>query len=443
LASYLAQFYPIVYADFEISIGTPNSPSQIRRFERKVREYFADQECDILAISCWTSLSFQSTMVVARIFREMYPDRLIVVGGYHPTAVPDDFLSPDNLIDYVIGGEGEHALKEIAEAYTISGRPDKTTIVKSPPFGLDSFVGYNWEIVDNFARTHLPDGVPSLFMYVSRGCPFACSFCMEPLKDRTWRAFSPEKSIEEVVYAVKRFGAGAVAISDACFGMRSAWRKEFLRRLVDLNPDFWVVVETRPEYLDEEDVKLLSQLRIEIQLGIESCSTDMLCLMKKTRVPDKFLNRFRETSHMLSDYGVLHRANLIMNYPGETRQTLDETFGFIDSELRRENTYLMWALARYMHFPGCELYSHMSRYERDYGSQFLCDEWWKKPEDQYDNTVNTVPSADLAGENVDRWRTMFQSRHEAMKATLAPDAFSFAASKYFPEWKNDPRYSQS
>jgi radical SAM superfamily enzyme YgiQ (UPF0313 family) len=381
-------------------------------------------------------------MLVARIFREMYPDKLIVVGGYHPTAIPHDFETPDNLIDYVIRGEGEYALKGIAEAYAESGRPHQTTTVTSPPFELGSFVGYNWEIVDDFVRTHLPDGVANVFMYVSRGCPFACSFCMEPLKDRAWRAFSPEKSLEEVTNAVERFGAGAVAISDACFGMRPSWRREFLKRLADRNPRFWVVFETRPEYLDEEDVKLLSKVRVEIQLGIESCSHDMLLLMKKTRSPEKFLRRFRKTSHLLSDYGVLHRANLIMNYPGETRDTLKETFDFIDSELQRENTYLMWALSRYMHFPGCELYSQADRFERDYGSRFLCDEWWKRPEDQYDNSVNTVPSADLSGENVELWSKMFEERQERLKATLSLDAFKFAASKYFREWKNDPRYGQ-
>ncbi len=442
LASYLAQFFPITYADFEVSIGTPNSPAQLRRYERKVRQHLADNECDILAISCWTSLSFQSSIVVARIFREMYPDRLIVVGGYHPTALPQDFISPDSLFDYVILGEGEFALEEIARAYSSSGRPSQTRIVHSAPFSLDKFVGYNWEIVDQFVQAHFPDGFRNVFMYVSRGCPFACSFCMEHLKNRSWRAFSPAQSVHEVTTAVRRFNAKAVAISDACFGMRPAWRKEFLRRLIDQDTDFWIVVETRPEYLDEVDIKLLSKLKTEIQLGIESCSPEMLRIMRKTRVPEKFLAKFREVSHQLSDHGILHRANLIMNYPGETRHTLNETFAFIDNELKRRNTYLMWALARYMHFPGCELYAEADRFEREYGSQFLCGEWWKRLEDQYENTIKTVPSADLAGENGGLWMKMLQDRQEEMKAALAPFAFTFAAGKYFREWQDDPRFGR-
>ena len=57
LASYINQFFPTEYADFEISIGRPNTAIQIKRYERLVREFLANQEFDILAISCWTSLS--------------------------------------------------------------------------------------------------------------------------------------------------------------------------------------------------------------------------------------------------------------------------------------------------------------------------------------------------------------------------------------------------
>ncbi|NIP42840.1 MAG: cobalamin B12-binding domain-containing protein, partial [candidate division Zixibacteria bacterium] len=86
LASYLAQYYPVEFADFEISIGAPNSPSQVRRFQRKVKKYLAESDFDILALSCWASLSYTATLRVARTCRELYPDKPIIVGGYHATA---------------------------------------------------------------------------------------------------------------------------------------------------------------------------------------------------------------------------------------------------------------------------------------------------------------------------------------------------------------------
>ncbi len=442
LASFLARRYPVAYADFEIDIGRPNTPTQIRRFERRVRQYLSAHEYDILALSCWTSLSYQATMTVARISRELYPDRLIVVGGYHPSAVPNDFLAPDSPIDYVITGEGELALLDIAENRLSHGHPPQPEVLPAPAFPKDKFVPYDWSIIDEFVARHFPTQVSNLYLYLSRGCPFGCSFCMEPLKERVWRAFSPEEAIRELFRAAERFHTN-VAISDACFGMRPAWRKEFLQRLVAEKPDFWVVVETRPEYLDEEDIKLLAQIKVEVQFGIESGSPEMLLIMKKTRAPEKFLQRFREVSHMLSDYGVLHRANLIFNHPGETKKTLQETFAFIDEELKRKNTYLMWACNGYMHFPGCELDWNKKYYEEKYGSKFLRPTWWYEKEDQFVNCRKFIPSHDFDESDVDLWERMLAERDEHLKSTLAPRAFKFAAYKYFLHWRNDPRFQQN
>jgi radical SAM superfamily enzyme YgiQ (UPF0313 family) len=442
LASYLAQFFPVEYADLEITIGRPNTETQIRRYRRKVRGFLAGRDFDILALSCWTSLSYQATLTTAQICRELYPDKLIVVGGYHPSARPHEFLTDDNLIDYVICGEGEIPLREIALNLEKTGRPEKTQIIKAPMFPLDHFVGYDWELVDNFVNANLKGKLANIYIYLSRGCPFGCSFCMEPLKDRTWRVFSPEQSLVQFETAVERYSSQAIAVCDACFGMRPSWRKEFLRQLAERNPDYWVVFETRPEYIDEEDAKLLSNLKVEIQFGVESCSNDMLLLMKKTRQPRKFLDKFSDVSRMLSDYGILHRANLIFNHPGETRKTLEETFAFMDKEFARNETYLIWASHGYMHFPGCELDTNMKYYEERFGSRFLCGDWWKENNDQYESSMLFVPSSDLDGDNVDLWEKMLERRKDTMKKGLAQKAFNFAAMKYFLDWQDDSRFEK-
>ena len=443
VASYLGQFFPVEYADFEITIGRANSSVQIRRYERKVREILTDRRFDILALSCWTSLSYQATLATARICRELFPDKLIVVGGYHASARPREFVTTDNVIDYVICGEGELALKEIAEGFKVAGRPSETQIIKAPLFPAEEFIRIDWNLVDDFFRAEFPQGLTNVYLYHSRGCPFGCSFCMEPLKERKWRAFSPEMAVEEMLLVGERFKPLGVAAADACFGLRSAWRKEFLKRLVEAAPKFWVVIETRPEYLDREDIELLSHLKVEVQFGVESCSPEILLLMRKTRQPRKFLDRFLETSHLLSEKGVLHRANLIFNHPGETRRTLEETFAFIDRELVYGGTSLMWAAHAYMHFPGCELDVNRQYYEEKYGTRFLKPEWWKGTDDQYEASMDCDPSGDLQGEDRHLWRKMLEERSDAMKAALTPLAFRFAAAKYYPEWKSEPSHEKN
>lgn len=443
LASYLAQFFTVEYADFETTIGRPNSSIQIKRYERNVREFLSKREFDILAISCWTSLSYQATLATSRICRELYPNKLIVVGGYHPTARPNEFNSSERLFDYVVHGEGELALKKIAKDFQPGIRPKETVMIQAPLFTEEHFVPYNWDLVERFVADNFSHGIGIAYIYLSRGCPFDCSFCMEPVKERKWRGFSPQDAFSHLMTAVEKWNARSVGIADACFGMRPRWRKEFLRLLAESERPFWIALETRPEYLDEEDIKLLSRLQIEVQLGVESCSPEMILIMRKSRQPLKFLQKFQETSHLLSQYGVLHRANLIFNHPGETHKTLNETLAFIDKELENRNTTLFWASHGYMHFPGSDVDTNRALYEQRYGARFLAPEWWKEDKDQYVNSMQVIPSKDLEHDYTDLWQSLLTRREESMKDSLSPEAFSFAARKHFLHWQNDPRYRQT
>jgi radical SAM superfamily enzyme YgiQ (UPF0313 family) len=440
LASFLDQFYPVTYADFEIEIGRPNTAVQIKRFERKVREILSREAFDILAISCWTSLSYQASLTVARVCRELYPDCVIVVGGYHPSARPREFITEERLFDYIVTREGELALKDIADHFHETGRPPQPRIITGPTVSGDLFVPFKWDLTEPFYSRNFKEPIDYACVYLSRGCPFGCSFCMEPSKERIWRAFSPEEAVALTFDVVDRFHLFSVAAADACFGMRSAWRKQFLRLMAERQPEFWFVFETRPEYLDDEDIELVSHLKVEIQFGIESCSPDILRLMRKTRQPDKFLQKFSDVSHKLSERNVLHRANMIFNHPGETRRTLDETFAFIDQELNHGDSSLMWASHGYMHFPGCEIDTNRAFYEQTCGSRFLCGDWWKDDQDQYEHSQQFIPSRDLDGDNVGLWKVMLKEREEKMKSALSPKAFRFAAFKYFLEWQDDYRY---
>ncbi len=440
MASYLSRSFPVTYGDFELSIGRPETDIQVKRFERRVREYLAGQTYDILAISCWTSLSYQSTMMVARVSRELYPDRLIVVGGYHGTARPQDFCTSEQLIDYVIRGEGEIALQQIAEGLAATGRPAQTTFIDSPALQPEQFVPVNWDLVTDTVREHLPDGVGTLTLYLARGCPFECSFCIEGLKDRAWRPADPEFAVEQLRIAGERFKPVALGIGDACFGVRPEWRKAFLRKLAEWSPPYWFVMETRPEYLDEEDVRLMGSVKTQIQFGLESCSPTMLRIMNKTKTPEKFLQHFRRASRMMSEYGIVQGANLIFNHPGETEQTLRETFAWVDEELAHTNGTLMWACHGYLHFPGSDVDRRQAYYESEFGAQILCGEWWREKGNPFDMAQRIVPSRDLTGDRLRLWKRWFDERDAAFRAAVNDTTFNIAAESYFPHWQSDARY---
>lgn len=442
LCSYLAQWYPVEYADLEVTIGRPNTPTQMRRFERKVREFFAQRQFDILAISCWTSLSYRATIAVAQLCRETHPNAVIVVGGYHPSARPQEFFTPDQLIDYVVSGEGEIPLRQIAEGLATLGRPAGTQMVTAPTLPPAEFVGINWDLIENFVHQHIGSPVHNVCTYASRGCPFECSFCMEWLKERGWRPFSPEFAAEEAHRAVTRLGLNSIGIADACFGVRSDWRKRFLKRIAQFKPEYWVVFETRSEYIDREDAEILSGMKSQVQIGLESGSPRMLQLMRKTKDPGRYLRHFSECSRMLSDHGVLHNANLIFNHPGENEESLRETFSLIDRELEAGNNNLMWAMYAFMDFPGCEIDQNRKFYENNFGARFLSPDWWRQDVDQFDACRNSEPSADLSGSRAGLWQQLVSEREDRMRNVLTDNAFRFAAQSFFRHWQDDARFAQ-
>jgi radical SAM superfamily enzyme YgiQ (UPF0313 family) len=439
LASYLSRRFGVSYADFEQQIGRPNSPTQIRRYERHVRRFLLSHEFDILAISCWTSLSYRATLSVARICRDLFPEKLIVVGGYHVTARPNEFDNGSGLFDFVVCGEGELALEHVAERHAREGRPNATRVIRGAAVGEEHFVPYRWDLLADFVREHVPEGIKGPCLYLSRGCPFACSFCMEPTKDRRWRSYTVAAALDEMERLYDFLTPHSIAIADACFGMRPSWRREFLRKLCERGDDYWIVFETRPEYLDERDIAMLADLKVEVQFGLESGSLDMLRLMNKTRHPERYLQQFRHVSRLLTRHRIMHRANVIFNHPGETRQTLDETFAFMDRELEESPSYLIWAPHGYMHFPGCAVDDQREWYQSQFGAEFNSGDWWKDAADQYEASMQVVPSRDLSGDGVRLWESMMNERLERMRTALAPEARAFAARNYFREWLDDTR----
>jgi radical SAM superfamily enzyme YgiQ (UPF0313 family) len=442
LAAYLRRQFPVTVADFEIEIGRPDTPIQRKRYERLVREYLTTHEFDILAISCWTSLSYLATMTVARICRELYPDKLIVGGGYHATARPREFVTAERLFDYVVCLEGEFALTEIANNIA-AGRPSETKIIRGATVKAENLIPYDFDMIVDYLRLHnVPDG-NTLKIYMSRGCPFGCSFCMEPAKERIWRAFPPAQAVDILCEAVERFRPPLVGIADACFGMRPAWRREFLKLLAERKPQFPMIIETRAEYLDEEDIIYLTQLDIEVQFGIESCSPDMLRIMQKTKQPEKYLQRFSEISRRLDEHHVTHRANLIFNHPGETAKTVQETFAFMHQQLDRDNSHLIWIPNGYMHFPGCDVDINRRVYEEQYGAKFNCGEWWKEEADPILLSQRVIPSRDLDGPKLDLWSELWAVFQPLMGKALALKPFLYAAKRYYPGWQSDTRFKNS
>ena len=181
----------------------------------------------IVGITC-SSASYPVCIESAKIIKKAIPQCKIVVGGWHPSYVPESMLKHPE-IDYVIMGEGEKAMVDLANCITknltekeinnISGlafRKDQK-IIKNP----QNFIS-NLDEIPFLARHLLPINLyereipflnvkPVDTMNIVRGCPFKCAFCETR---RLWgpgcRAFSSRRVVDEIEYMEEHFGTKGI-----------------------------------------------------------------------------------------------------------------------------------------------------------------------------------------------------------------------------------------
>src|SRR5450755_851261 len=103
----LAVSTPLLRAGYQVRIVdstiTPN-------FHKRTLDELDDALC--LAISLVTGPMIRETVQIARAAKERYPDKPVILGGWHPSLLPDQTLACP-YVDVVVNGQGEDAMMEI------------------------------------------------------------------------------------------------------------------------------------------------------------------------------------------------------------------------------------------------------------------------------------------------------------------------------------------
>src|SRR5215475_15693764 len=105
----LAVATPLLRAGYKVviidSTITPN-------FQKRVIEELRDALC--LAVSLVTGPMIRETVQIARAAKALYPELPVVLGGWHPSLLPDQTLAAA-FVDVVVKGQGEDAFLEVVE----------------------------------------------------------------------------------------------------------------------------------------------------------------------------------------------------------------------------------------------------------------------------------------------------------------------------------------
>jgi radical SAM superfamily enzyme YgiQ (UPF0313 family) len=286
-----------------------------------------------------------------------------VVGGYHPTSVPDLMLSHPQ-IDMVIRGEGEVTMKELIETGTFENVPgisykkngtiihneERTQIenLDTLPFPARYLRQYPYKSQDRVTDCDV--------IIMSRGCNGLCSFCCEPsMSQGCLRSRSPENVIKEILEMAEYHKRKPVNVmfADPNF-MGNPKQVDRLCDLLmehDLNMEFCALVRADAMATRPQIVKKMCQVGIRrFEMGIESPNSKDLKSTKKgitSRVHGEAVRNIREN-------GGRAGGTFVIGLPDQTEEEI-KTFPTYAKEIGLTGAAFGIATP----FPGTDFYKEM------------------------------------------------------------------------------------
>lgn len=268
--------------------------------------------------------------------RSVSTARIVLGGPGFNYFGPDWFEYLD--LDYGLRGEAEHSFPLLLERLASGGESRTVPGCIYRENGLVHEVPR--ELVENLDSTALPAyelfdlnqyrqrGIP-LAIFSKRGCAFNCTFCpYSSLEGTRYRFKSPARVVEEIEH-LQGLGATSVSFCENSFNVPKSHAEAICREIIDRNLDVrWTTGALKPLKLTPAFIELMQSAGCDyVNLAVETASPTMLRSMNRRYSVDDV----REALACLSRSGLHYGISLMFGCPGETPETIAETFDVIDA----------------------------------------------------------------------------------------------------------------
>lgn len=295
------------------------------------------------------SFAIRRTLATLDAIRARLPRTRIMLGGPHPSLVPERTLDTfQSSIDFLVRGEGEAAIRglvalgnlENLDDATLSSIPglawrDGDSVRMNTVAVEDISTGSmpRWDLMDPRLYPPAPHSAfyrsfPVAPVIASRGCPYPCSFCGGGLiHGRRIRYRDIDSVLEEISLLHDRYGVREIHFVDDNLTHSRDYAERLCDGLVDLpfRVDWSLPNGVR---LDTLDRPLLERMKAAgcyaMAVGIESGSQKVLDRIRKGIV----LDDVREKVTLLNEVGLHSRGFFQMGLPGETEADIRATIDF-------------------------------------------------------------------------------------------------------------------
>jgi hypothetical protein len=259
------------------------------------------------------------------------------MGGTHATYFVNNCLEH---CDFVVQCEGDEAIIDLIETLANGGElsevagiayKDNGQIVITPkrkgPKKFETI--QNYELIKGFRKYSLIElfqnsRIPLLTVQSSRGCPFQCSFCIIDTMFDKYRIRGIESILKDL--RDKRQYGKRLLFVDNYFGANISYTKRLLKRVIEENFGFKILVLCRIEIAQDEELLSLMQTAgiTALYLGIESIQPETLISYAKRQTVEK-IERAIAKFH---SYGFRISGSFVVGADTDSSETIESTVNF-------------------------------------------------------------------------------------------------------------------
>jgi len=337
------------------------------------------QKIDLIGITAVTP-HINSALNLARLIKERFPHKIIVLGGAHASLLPQETIENNPFIDFLIRGEGEIRIIQLIEYLEgqikleeldgIVFKKDKQ-IINIPPKefiqNLDDLPRPAYDLIslEKYSSYLQSQNQPATIMLTSRGCPFNCIYCSKPVFGSSLRARSSKSILEEIVFLKENYNIKEIFFYDDSFTLDEKRIIELCQLMIENNIKISWKCETRVNLVNQELLDLMKKAGCYmICYGIESGNQKILDVLKKGIT----LEQTEKAITMTKKAGIKILGYFMIGIPKETEENIQETINFAK---KLNPDYAQFSIATA--YPGTELYQiakNQGKLTEDFSNSF-------------------------------------------------------------------------
>jgi len=275
-------------------------------------EYVIKKNPDIVSFSTYL-WNAEVNLFIAQQLRERKKDLTIIFGG--PEIQKDSFLFEEQRpVDFFVSGEGEWFYEQILSGRDISSET--------------CFICGNRLITQNSSRAELSVATEpftagmiesskdhSIFIEMTRGCPYACCYCNYSKNSRTVRERDFNTLLKAVEDAQKR-DIRSIYILSPTFNSEKDF-KDKLEALAGINKKVSLHTEIRADTVDSDTAAAIKRAGFEsVETGLQTLTLTARRKIGRTGDPEDEIRGIKE----LCNAGISVKAGIIPGLPGDTKE---------------------------------------------------------------------------------------------------------------------------